>query len=962
MIEPLLKTQLAPVAERHRRWRLARALAVCWMSASVAGLLLLLLQRARGWHASWSLPVILVAAAAATIYVWRRVARWEPDYRDIARRIEGQHPELHALLITAVEQKPDPKTGRLNFLQERVVQEAADSAQQQRWLDTISDRRLFSVELAQVAALVLFLFLLAQLYRAPAVSPSAPAAPAAVASKITVTPGDTTLERGSGLVVLARFDGRLPSEATLVIGPGTNTSRQLPLTRNLADPIYGGSLPEVTSNLSYRVEYPGGQTRDFTVTVFDYPALLRSDASIHYPEYTGLADKRVEETRRISAVEGSKFDLNLKLNKPVTSATLIPKDKSLVTSAIVPLSVETNQAVAVLKSFPVVSAAYELQLVDAEGRTNKLPAQFVFEAVKNRVPELKILSPRGDQKVSSLQEVSFNAEAWDDFGLRDYGLAYSLGGADPKSLSLSTNVSSANERRTFAHLMKLEDLHAQPDELVTWFVWADDIGPDGKVRRTSSDMFFAEVRAFDEIFREGESPEGAPSQQKQQQQGNKATKLAELQKQIINATWKLQRTHPVVSPQYLKDAVVVLESQQEAFEKAVAIQAEATQSKAQLLIGNVVDQMTKAVDQLARATNSPAPLPQGIAAEQAAYQALLKLSEHEFQVARSSNSRQQGGGQQGNQQQVNQLDLKPAEDRYETQRQATEQTQQSAEQREQLQALNRLKELAQRQQDLNERIKELQTALQEAKTDAEREEARRRLKRLREEEQEMLADIDELRQRMEKPENQSRMAEARQQLENTRAEVQSAAESLEKEAPSKALASGTRAQQDLQKLRDDFRKKNSNQFADDMREMRANARQLAQQQEDIGKKLDAVVNSPRKSLADTGEAKELSDKLSQQRAGLTNLLSNMRDVSEKAEAAEPLLARQLYDTLRKNSSTKTDTNLFIAGELVKRNFLPEAGKFEELARADIQDLKQGVERAADSVLGDDIEALRLAKR
>src|SRR5205085_8291447 len=89
----------------------------------------------------------------------------------------------------------------------------------------------------------------------------------------------------------------------------------------------------------------------------------------------------------------------------------------------------------------------------------------------------------------------------------------------------------------------------------------------------------------------------------------------------------------------------------------------------------------------------------------------------------------QSAAEQRNQHQLDQLDLKPSESNYETQRQAS--PQQTPEQREQLQVLNRLKELAQRQQDLNERLKELQTALQEAKSDQEREEVRRRLKRLR---------------------------------------------------------------------------------------------------------------------------------------------------------------------------------------------------------------------------------------
>ena len=76
--------------------------------------------------------------------------------------------------------------------------------------------------------------------------------------------------------------------------------------------------------------------------------------------------------------------------------------------------------------------------------------------------------------------------------------------------------------------------------MLTYFLWAEDIGPDGKLRRTSGDMYFAEIRPFEEIFREGPSMAGGPQQGGQQGAGQ-MQKLAQLQKQIINATWTLQR-------------------------------------------------------------------------------------------------------------------------------------------------------------------------------------------------------------------------------------------------------------------------------------------------------------------------------------------------------------------------------------------------------------------------------------
>src|SRR5262249_41941324 len=152
--------------------------------------------------------------------------------------------------------------------------------------------------------------------------------------------------------------------------------RRIPLVKSLADPVFGGSVPEVQSNIVYHVEYGGRRTRDYKVTVFEYPRLERSDVDLSFSEYTGQAPKRIQDTRRVSAVEGSHLDLSLQLNKPVVSARLVAKDEA----SAIPLSVETNRAAAALKQFPLVaSRGYDLQLVDAEGRTNKVAAPFVFD-------------------------------------------------------------------------------------------------------------------------------------------------------------------------------------------------------------------------------------------------------------------------------------------------------------------------------------------------------------------------------------------------------------------------------------------------------------------------------------------------------------------------------------------------------------------------------------------------------
>ena len=62
------------------------------------------------------------------------------------------------------------------------------------------------------------------------------------------------------------------------------------------------------------------------------------------------------------------------------------------------------------------------------------------------------------------------------------------------------------------HMLDFEAMKAVPDQLVSYFFWAEDIGPDGQPRRASGDMFFAEVRPFEEIFRQGEQPPGGSAE------------------------------------------------------------------------------------------------------------------------------------------------------------------------------------------------------------------------------------------------------------------------------------------------------------------------------------------------------------------------------------------------------------------------------------------------------------------
>jgi hypothetical protein len=977
--EDTLISRLRPAARRHRRLAISWQLAACWSAAAAAGFAFIFVQWWTGWTSFFTLPALGSLAIGAGLALILRHASISTDYRAIAQKIEQRHPELNGLLLTAVQQRP-PEGASQGYLQQRLLEQALAHSWKSDWRDIVPLSRLRLAQAAQVAALGLFAISLLLLR-------SAGRGGVAGAPRwgVVVTPGDTSIERGESLVVLARFGGSLPAAVTLAYRTSGEAPRQIALVKSLADPVFGVSVPAVDHDLSYRLEYSGTGTREFKVSVFERPRLERADATLTYPSYTHLAPKRIENTRRVSAVEGSRLNLALQLNKAVASAALVANDAK---KTVISLQITEGKAVASLPSFPLVaSQTYDLRLVDREGRSNPLSTPFVFEVLPDRPPELHVKAPSGDIRPSAVEEIEFSGTVLGDFGVSAYGLAYTLAGGDTKFVELGRSV-PAMQNQSFGNTLSLEKLGVQPDQLISWFLWADDSGPDGKPRRTTSDLFFAEIRPFDEIFRENKGMQSPDSQHGGQQGQSGSQRLIELQKQIITATWKLQRDPS--GPKYPDDAKVVRDSEVQALTQAASGLENAADLRAKGLWTAAANNMKKAVAHLQEADKAPAALDPALVSEQAAYQSLLKLQSRETDVARGRG----GGGNRGgaSQRQLDQLDLTQEQNRYETQKEAA--PAETPERREQLQVMNRLQELARRQQDVNERLKEMQTALQEAKTDQQREDIRQQLKRLQDEQQQVLADVDDLQQRMDRQENQSGMSDERRQLEQTRNDIQRAAEAAGQGAVAQALASGTRAQRQLQDMRDELHKQNSSQFSDDLRDMRAEARQLADQEEDVARKLDPLADAGQpKRLSDAAAANGPSSEIDAQKKRMEDLVNRAKQVSQQAESAEPLLAEKLYDSLRKLSQDDagtakefqqkllgdglltndlndklTDTtapegtkSLDLTSALLKEGYLPQAREAEQRARAGIGELKNGIEQAAESVIGDDAEALRMAR-
>ncbi|TWU51176.1 hypothetical protein [Rubripirellula reticaptiva] len=898
-----------------------------------------------------SIAGVTAFIAAVTCAFLYRDERW------IAARIEEHFPSLDQRLLTALSQPDD----QLGFMQQRIVKEARDHSRSHQWIDAVSGKTLWLTRLWGLSATAALAALLLILSATTPRTDSLEAANLAAIAEPVIQPGDTEIERGTSLVITAKFASTVFNQGELRIESESEPPRTLPMTQNLKDPILGGFLSSVEIPITYQVVTSQWTSRVYKVDVFEFPQLARANADLVFPKYTRMKPKRINDTVRVSAVAGTELNWELVLNKPVKSAELVDESGERTTVNFHDADSATGDVSMVVQT----SERFNLELVDNEGRKNKYPPTLVIRALPNQPPKLKV-KPASDSEVSPLEEFPVSVETVDDFGIDEVGLAYSLSGGKTSEIILRRDL-GRGEKTSIEQMLALEDMGAEPDQLLAYHFFASDVDADGNPRRTESDMYFAEVRPFDQIFRQGDPPPGGepspPSPQEAQ-----AEELAEIQKEIISATWRVIREHRTEKANAgFSEAIALLsESQTEAMTKLDELAGKVKDPQSQQFIGEIRSAMASALEIIDRSASKSDGrlLGDALPFEQEAYGGLLKLREREFEVSRSQKQPSKGQGsaaQQRKQEQLDDLELEQDENRYETQSQAQTATAEEAAEREVRQILNRLRDLARRQEDLNKELAQLQSALEQAETDEEREAIERQLERLREQEQDLLRETDELAERMQQPSEQATDPETQEKLQETRAQVQKSAEALEKKDVAEALASGKRAERQFEEMRDDFRKEAAGQFNDAIREMRNEAQQLDEQQQELTEKLDSET-SPESTigLRDEGAATDLEEELERQREAINELLDRMQETVTDAEEAEPLLAQKLYDSYRKTRQRGVERKMEAASELVRRGMNSEAKAATENAGEDVSQLREDLEEAAETVLGDETKALERA--
>lgn len=733
--------QLLRAARRRWFWH---TILRCTSRTALASAVVLLLAWAiaRGFHVQSATAVGTGAGVSAiallAAWIW---AMWplrrRPSDAQVARFVEEHIPHLEDRFVTAVECSRQRSAAGEPFAA-LLFHDAARAAAEVDLDRTISRRKL--AETGSVAAASVLVMGLAAVIVAPVLHEAAAAVrsmafPARVV--LHVSPGHARLVPGSRFRVEARAENAT-AVPTLWIRDRRGT------VEKAMTPVRGTGLFEyrmtVSDDFKYSVAVSSARSNEYSVDVLRAPRVASIDVRYVYPASLGLPPRTEHDGGDIYAPAGTRVRLTVHTDAAVASGALAVNGARRV--ALAPSGERALEGDLTVDE----DGSYRVSLTDGTGLQNPGDTEYFIRVLADAPPDVRITEPGADRQVTPLEEVSIAARAEDDHGVRDFDLVYSVRGETEKAVPFS--LSGPRESLEGRRVLYLEELGLKPGDFVTYYARARDAA-GSRAKEARSDIYFLQVTPFDQEFVPPETQ--AASQTQGAGASTSIDDLVRAQKEIVVATWKLDRRARLAgrSAGSQDDVRTVARAQGDLKGRAASAAGNAASGAAAAgadkQAADAREAMARAVEAMGRAEQSlnAVNTAQALPHETRALNELMKAqaSRRRSQMIQASAGAGSGSGNSN-------PDLSSLFDRELRRQQRTSyespRTSERRDDQKQNDALERLRQLAARQSDLSRRQEELERDRRQMSA----EDFKRQLERLTREQSELRQQAEELSQQM----------------------------------------------------------------------------------------------------------------------------------------------------------------------------------------------------------------------
>jgi hypothetical protein len=762
--------------------------------------------------------------------------------------------------------------------------------------------------------------------------PWSTAAAAAPVFTIDVEPGDATVPRGGAADVRADLVGFAAAGAELVFRADSAAEWiRLPMVPDSGGGGFTSRLYDLTRATEYYVEAEHIRSRVHRLTVSDLPAARRIAVELRYPAYTGLAPERIEDGGDVAAVVGTTVVTHITASKRVRSGAL-----HFDGGATVPLSGAGDTLLT--GSFTVAANGfYRVDLVADDGRSVPGTVQYAVEALADRPPAVAVREPGRDVKVMSVEEVTLGLRASDDYGVLKLELRYAVNGGPERQVVLADGKAPGARDLPAAHTLFLEEMSLSPGDVVAYHGAARD----GAGNWGLSDVYFLEVRPFSRDYRQadqgggggggGESPDG----------------FVVRQRQIVAATFNSLRDSAATEERRRREDLTTLAIAQGRVRQDVATLVRRLSERGVAAADTTFDQIKAALDS-AGAAMQPAEeflgrrlAREALPPEQQALRYLQRAEAlyREVQVQMGGDAQGGGGGEQPNAEDL--ADLFELEtDKLRNQYESVQRESERSAERELDETLERLRQLASRQQQENERMQRMAQEMRERLGRSSAGgggggSAQRELARQAEEEARRL-------ERLSRERNDPQLAEAARRLQETAEAMRRAASGQNAEGNS-ALEALRRATRDLEGSR-------ANRLTEDIRGLQRRAEEMRERQREIADDVKGLAGAASDDRAE--QERRLADRKDALATDVERLEADADRLSRGARRDQPGAAGALGEAAEEIRVSRLRDKIVFSKNVMRGGSSEYAGAFEGQIGQDLERVAERLGDAAEALTGE----------
>ena len=889
----------------------------------------------------------LTLAGLAFWCLVRPLARRVPDER-VALYLEEHEPSLDASVLSALEEtKRGARPGSPDHspaLVERLVRTAVERCHDLDLGSAVERQKIrrSSSWLALVSAAALLAFVLGPSYlQHGAAALMAPGGDLDEASPygIFVEPGDATIARGADLTVTAQLSGFETNDVNLFMRSAPEAPwAPVPLIpRDALDdapPPLGAFetvLFDIREEADYYVDAAGVRSETFTVDVIDLPYVDRLELEYHFPAYTGLEPRLIQDGGDIAVLRGTDVRVRVFPTMGTPSGRLVFDE-----TAAADLSLREDGVLTA--AFPIEEDGfYQVELEGPSGELVEASPRYTIDVLTDQAPSVMFVKPGRDTTANALEEVFLEARADDDFGVRSLSLTWSVNGGPEETVALFDSEEGGLREISAGHTLFLEEFELEPGDFISYYGSAgDNQGDAGRV--VKSDLYFVQIRAFRRDFRAARSQGGGGGGGGG---GGDARALSEAQRQVISATFNVIRDRDTFDDEEFRENLVFLTLAQGRLREQVETLVRRMNSRvmpADPAFRSILAVLPRAAEEMRAAENAlqEQDVDAALPAEQRALQQLQRAEEAYDEVRVQQGGGGGGGGGRGGQTAAEDLaDLFELElDKLQNQYETVQRGQQQAGDDEVDALMERLRELARRQEQEAERQRRRARGGQTARAGGgasqrvladEAEEAARRLERLAREQQ------------------SPQMMQAARRLQEAADAMRQAAANADNEGFAEAASALDR----LREVQRQLEGQQSERLARDIDDFRRRASDLSADEADVAEQVTGLGG-----LADEERIERivrLTERKNEMEAGVADLERDIDSTSAEFRREERGASTELQEASNGIRESKLKEKIRYSRGLIRARSPAYAEQFEAEIGNDLADLEQRLAEAREAV-------------